>query len=88
MRQAWTVHVPWPALLLPVFLLFYGAVLFLTAEEGARQSRAINGRFLGRAWAEQMYTKRTMRIQGIIFAALGLIGALVIVVVNIVGALR
>jgi hypothetical protein len=29
-----------------------------------------------------------MRIQGIIFAALGLIGALVIVVVNIVGALR
>jgi hypothetical protein len=60
----------------------------LTAEEGKRQSRALNGRFFGRAWAERTYTKRTLQIQGIIFAALGLIGALVIVVINIIGALH
>jgi hypothetical protein len=87
MRQARTVHIPWQALLLPLFAIFVGLVMFLTAEEGARQSRAVGSGLVGRAWAERAYTKRHMRIQGIIFAVLGLIAAVVIVTINVLHAL-
>jgi len=88
MRQARTVHIPWQALLIPLFAIFVGVVMFLTAEEGARQSRAVGSGLFGRAWAERAYTKRHMRIQGIIFAVLGLIAAVVIVTINVVDAFR
>ncbi|MDY1006437.1 hypothetical protein [Curtobacterium sp. CFBP9011] len=81
------MHIPWQALLLPLFAIFVGVVIFSTAEEGARQSRAVGSGFFGRAWAERAYTKRHMRIQGIIFAVLGLIAGVVIVTINVVDAL-
>jgi hypothetical protein len=88
MRQARTVHIPWRALLLPLFAIIVGVAVFLTAEKGARQSRAVDIGLFGRPWAKRAYTKRRMRVQGIIFAVLGLIAAVVIVTINVLPAFR